>query len=91
MNIKYILLISFYSIIMGVDFEAIDSYSNNQKYDLEFKSIKELSSDSTNAKVMWRMARAYFNQAEQHRDAEEKNKLFYIGYDYSKKALALET
>ena len=91
MNIRYILLISLYSIIIGADFEMIDSYSDNQKYDMEFKSIKKLSSDSTNAKVMWRIARAYFNQAEQHRDTEEKNKLFYIGYNYSKKALALDS
>ena len=74
----------------SLDFSTIDSYANNQQYDLEFQEINTLS-NNTNAEVVWRKARAYFNQAEQQEDIDKKHALFYQSYDFSKEALALDS
>ena len=76
--------------LFSLDFSTIDSYANNQQYDLEFQEINTLS-NNTNAEVIWRKARAYFNQAEQQEDLDKKHALFYQSYDFSKEALALDS
>tara|TARA_B100000029_G_scaffold492751_1_gene554435 strand:- start:149 stop:874 length:726 start_codon:yes stop_codon:yes gene_type:complete len=89
--IKYnYLIFCLISFVLPIDFDAIDSYERNQQYDMEFKSIK-LFYDESDINFMWRMARAYFNQAEQEIDIDKKYDLFYNGYDYSKKALQLDS
>ena len=79
-----------HSIILSIDFTIIDSYDANQQYDMEFNTIKKLS-DKKNPELMWRLARAYFNQAEKESNEDKKNKLFYISYDYSKQSLYLDS
>ena len=76
--------------LFSLDFSTIDSYANNQQYDLEFQEINTLS-NNTNAEVIWRKARAYFNQAEQQEDLDKKHALFYQSYDFSKEALGLDS
>ena len=80
--IKYNYLIFYLiSFILSIDFETVDLYDSNQQYDMEFKSIK-LFYDESDIDFMWRMARAYFNQAEQEIDIDKKYQLsiflFYI-------------
>jgi len=91
MNFKfYSVIFLCYSLLVAIDFSIIDSYDANKQYDIEFNAIQKLSDDS-NAELMWRISRAYFNQAEQESNAEKKNELFYISYDYSKQALFLDS
>ena len=91
MDIKYFFLsFLFLSIAVSVDFSEIDSYSENQKYDMEFKAI-HLLSDQSNVEFVWRMARAYFNQGEEQANEKKKHELFYKSYDYSKQALELDS
>ena len=91
MNIKFYFIILFlHSIILSIDFTIIDSYDANQQYDMEFNTIKKLS-DKKNPELMWRLARAYFNQAEKESNEDKKNELFYISYDYSKQSLYLDS
>jgi len=91
MNFKfYSVIFLCYSLLVAIDFSIIDSYDANKQYDIEFNAIQKLSDDS-NAELMWRISRAYFNQAEQESDSEKKNELFYISYDYSKQALFLDS
>ena len=86
----YCLSFLFYSIIFPIDFTDVDLYNSNQKYDKEFDEIKLLY-NASNAESVWRIARAYFNQAEQENENEKKYKLFYKAYDYSKQALKLDS
>ena len=91
MSIKhFVLFLLFFSVSIPVDFSEIDLYSENQKYDMEFKEIRLLS-DYSNVEFVWRIARAYFNQAEQQSEEKKKNELFYKSYDYSKQALELDS
>ena len=91
MSLKLHLSILFlYSIILSIDFSIIDFYDANQQYDLEFQEIQKLSNKS-DPELIWRISRAYFNQAEKENNLEQKNKLFYISYDYSKQALHLDS
>jgi len=86
----YATIFLLYSFILPIDFTLIDLYDANQQYNMEFNTINKLS-DSSNPELMWRLSRAYFNQAEQEKTQAEKHKLFYISYDYSKQALFLDS
>ena len=45
---------------------------------MEFNTIKKLS-DKKNPELMWRLARAYFNQAEKESNEDKKNEYFKKG------------
>ena len=87
---NYLLNFLFFSIILSINFTKIDSYSDNQEYNKEFEAIQLLYNKS-NAESTWRLARAYFNKAEQEINIEKKHSLFYKAYDYSKQALKLDS
>ena len=78
MNFKfYSVIFLFFSILLSIDFAIIDSYDTNQQYDMEFNAIQNLSDDS-NAELMWRISRAYFNQAEQESNSDKKMNCFIL-------------
>ena len=86
MSFLYIFILS---VLLSSDFNMVDLYSQNEDYDMEFKTIKSFT-NQTDSEFLWRIARAYFNQAEQENDQQKKNKLFYQSYAYSKQALDLD-
>ena len=86
MSFLYIFILS---VLLSSDFNMVDLYSQNEDYDMEFKTIKSFT-NQTDSEFLWRIARAYFNQAEQENDQQKKNELFYKSYDYSKQALDLD-
>ena len=83
-----ILYLTIFSVTLSSDFKMVDLYSQNQDYDMEFEAI-QMFSDQTDSEFLWRMARAYFNQAEQEDNQKKKHELFYQSYEYSKQALDL--
>ena len=89
---QHLFLYFFIGSLFSYNINDADHFESIQDYDSEFQSIQKLISyTDKDVEVTWRMARAYFNQAEKEYDVGKKNKLFYEGYEYSKKALTLDS
>jgi len=86
----YLIICLFFSVNLSIDFKTIDSHEENHEYDMEFKKIQMIPNEK-DPELLWRMARAYFNQAEKQYNQEEKNNFFYSAYNYSKQALNLDS
>ena len=87
-NLSFIIFL--HTFILSTDYDNIDSFEANQKYDKEFNAIKN-KFNKLDPESLWRMARAYFNQAEKEGNQNKKNQLFYEAYNYSKQALSLDS
>lgn len=89
---QHLFIYFFIGSLFASNINDVDYLESIQDYDAEFEMINKLYKDNPeNASILWRLARAYFNQAEQTTDQDTKNELYYEGYDQSKNALALDS
>ena len=90
---KLIPIISFIAIIFCAPLsvlEEADQLNTDGKYEMELTQLSRgLESYSDNVEILWRIARAHFDIADQTKDEDDDKEHFYPGFEAAKKALEL--